>query len=239
MGNWINNDIISLSHPLEEGKTMSRIDVLIAFQTRNELEPGILSGVANEVKQTVFGDFWFESRDSENDGQHKIAQAVFRSLQAVMSRDWLAVWHMQYGIIDATTFVSNALSALTITETMAKVEALLQELNAAQPNLRYLFRLTPAGRDRDVRSQDEAPTTGGELYIFGVRQGLKYALELLEKVTQGVFETKPDSRMPNLPAGLASFGVFADQQGNFVENELPRLAKVFDDRPKSISVPYR
>lgn len=206
----------------------------------DQLPPGFLSGIDKEIVEIVFPKKNYSHLSPiQPDKQQQIAQAVFNSLIQVMGYDWLLIWHMQYGISDAIRFGLFLTPLMNVQETIHELELLLDELDEIQSGIESLTRpLVREGGDQGIEDQNGNLLKGGQLYVFGARQGLSYALHLLQLVVENRFEIKPSGRL-NIPATMAGFGVFADQQCSFVENVLPKLQKIFEDRPSSILVQHR
>ncbi len=219
----------------------ARLNGLRSFLELTDIEPGRFSGTDPKLLEIVFGDFQFHQsvwlKSEELSSQQRIAQVVFESRVSVNRSEWLVVWSMQYGINDAAAHVLHALHHLTISQTRQHIERLLHELETVQPQLQSVYRTTIAGRDDSIVSQDGESLTRGQLYIFGARQELTYALTLLQAVEDGAFTTQSTNRVA-IPDGMAAFGVFADQQRHFAEKVLPHLRGIFQEGPRSIAVPY-
>jgi hypothetical protein len=224
-------------------RDQERARELASFQQQVQLEAGWPSGIHRDVRNRVFGDSIlnetpFRDLKSPEAVMERTAKVVFDSLSDVQSRDWLVIWNTQYGMIETTRYIANYLAHFTVDETKQRAHKLLTELDQAQAHLESLHRIEPAGRDSSIRSQDGQSVTAGELYIFGVRESLRYAIKLLDMVQNGAFNTQPNNEF-RVPASMSAFGVFADSQERFVKNVLPRLDKIFEDRPNSIKIPYK
>lgn len=209
-----------------------------------ELQSGFLSGFSFATKTQVFGHFG-PHRSFPADGDSRCVQVAnaLRKLRAVYGRDFLSSLPLNYGIMDGVDFLTNLMNVYPYELAIALALEVLNVRFACVASIEAVFwsgddnRARCTGEERPVEmSADGRILTHGEVYVYGCREGLRYALDVAGRIAPQVRRTESHDHYLALPKVLQLLGSFADEQRHFVDKVLPGAQKEFADRPSFYNV---
>lgn len=206
---------------------------MVKIASREDVVPADGGGWRNMALHVV-GEFEPKGVDyKDDDPSRSNALTMLSELESVYGRDAIYSSPYSYGLMEAVDFVQRLVIKNEFLNVMARGHELLLGRLGAIRDIEAVF-YTHNWHDHRKRlvNQDGKPVSDGEAFTFAFRRGLVYALE---KVAEFYERRQPPARGISgylaIPKFMASFGCFAREQTNWVENELPRLQAKYADRP--------
>lgn len=205
---------------------MSAIEII-----PTELKTAGLGGISTETANHVFGNFWHSPQLSKDkrDETSLAASLTLSDLRSVYGRDGLVYQPYSYGLMHGVEYLRNLLSAYSsICEAVGFAEDTLNQRLCAVDRIQaaYLSRCK-LSREQRLYDQDERLVSEQEAYVWGCREGLKYAV----KVAQTTVKIEAAHSYQALGSVMGAFGFAASSQRDFVVKRLPSLRDRFHDRP--------
>ncbi|MBI5171717.1 MAG: hypothetical protein HY986_02455 [Candidatus Melainabacteria bacterium] len=207
------------------------------------LKSGFLGGISSETAEEVFGKLYplppgNQTRPEPKDSCESVRKAARKCLQelrSVYGRDGLTHQPYCYGIMAGIDYLCNVLSLYPFQHGITISRNVLAERLSAVDRIEAGFG-SHSVYDPECRlfDQEQNPISDEEAYVWGCREGLKYALSLCTNLSET--QSGSLSGYLELDPVMRSFGFAAQEQKHFVQKVLPQLQTKYEDRPSFYAV---
>ncbi len=202
-----------------------------------KLEDGFLSGYSAATAKIVLGDpVPLKAKQLHNgDSRRDAVISAMIELNSVYSRDSLSCHPVCYGMMEGVRFMKCMMVYFTYEQALEYVAVALDRLaEIAYIECVFHSHRFPNPKMEPV-TQDGQSLSDGEAYCYGIREGLRYAVQVVQSLTTNS-PTSPASSYLTLPRVFQLVGCMAEEQRTFVDAVLPGLRKKFHNRPSFYDV---